>query len=70
MLGSSAGYGYLLWLMRDVDDYGGDTVVPAAEAEKIELGALRNAAKVAAAFRWDLDKHHRICERFNPVMAH
>ncbi|KAG2443532.1 hypothetical protein HXX76_001884 [Chlamydomonas incerta] len=55
LLGSAAGYGYLALLYRDVDSYKADTVVPMMQAEEIENGGLRLAAKLLAAWRQALN---------------
>ncbi|KAG2452284.1 hypothetical protein HYH02_003308 [Chlamydomonas schloesseri] len=55
LLGSAASYAYLALLYRDVDSYKGDTVVPLVEAEEIDNAALRNVAKLLAAWRQALN---------------
>lgn len=55
LVGAATGYGYLLWLYRDVDAYGPETAVPARAAEYVEPALARNAAKLGAAYRQALN---------------
>ena len=55
LVGSAAGYGYFLWLIRDVDAYGPDSAVPLRAAEQIEPEFARSVAKLAAAYQQSLN---------------
>ncbi|KAI7842538.1 hypothetical protein COHA_003775 [Chlorella ohadii] len=51
LIGTAAGYGYFKWLIADVGRYQPGDVIPAREADAIQVPFLRGAAKVAAAYR-------------------
>lgn len=55
LIGAATSYGYLLWLMKDVDSYSEDTEVPMRAAEAVEPGTLRYLSKLGAAYRQSLN---------------
>lgn len=55
LVGAAASYGYVLWLIRDVDAITPDTAVPMKAAEAVEPAAARGVAKLFAAYQQALN---------------
>lgn len=54
LIGAATSYGYVLWLIRDIDAYGPDTQVPMRTAEALEQPVAKFFAKLIAGYRQSL----------------
>lgn len=55
LIGSVIGYGYLLWLIREIDSISGETEAPMLAAEQIEPNFMRTLTKIGIGYRYSLN---------------